>query len=189
MTGFSVTDSTPISRAGFLELTRETLVAPDGSRHERHLVRHPGAVVVVPVLDDGRTALCVRQYRVATGRELLEVPAGKRDVEHELPEETGRRELREEIGRDATDFVLLAEFWNSPGFCTEYSHAFLALGLGPPHATISTSAEEQAMTIEEVELTAIERLIATRDLVDAKTIIGLLLAREHLGGASARHDG
>ncbi len=189
MTGFSIAGSTPISRAGFLELTRETLVAPDGSRHERHLVHHPGAVVIVPVLDDGRTALCVRQYRVATGGELLEVPAGKRDETGEGPEETARRELREEIGRDASELVLLAEFWNSPGFCTEYSHAFLALGLGSPQETISTSAEEHAMTIEEVELAAIERLVAARELVDAKTIIGLLLAREHLGGASARRDG
>lgn len=189
MTGFSVVDSTLVSRAGFLALTRETVVAPDGTTHERHLVRHPGAVVVVPVLDDRRTALCLRQYRVATGGELLEVPAGKRDVEDEPPAETARRELREEIGRDAADLVPLAEFWNSPGFSTEYSHAFLALGLGPERETISSSAEEHAMTIEEIDLGSIEQLVATRELVDAKTIIGLLLAREHLGRIAARRDG
>ena len=81
---------------------------------------HPGAVVVVPVDADGN-ALLVRQYRVAAGRDLLEVPAGKRDVPGEPPEVTASRELEEEIGRRAGRLRLLCEFFNSPGFTDEHT--------------------------------------------------------------------
>ena len=74
---------------------------PDGEVHQRYVVRHPGAVVVVPVEDDGDDVLLVRQYRAAVDGDLLEVPAGKRDVDGEPPEATAHRELEEEIGHRA----------------------------------------------------------------------------------------
>jgi ADP-ribose pyrophosphatase len=149
----------------------------------RHVVRHPGAVVVVPVDTDGAHAFLVRQYRAAVDRELLEVPAGKRDVDGEPPAETARRELSEEIGRRAGRLVLLSEFYNSPGFCDEYSYLYCALDLELLAERDTVTAEEAAMTIERVPVAAVDELVASGELVDAKTIIGLLLTRDYLAGA------
>jgi ADP-ribose pyrophosphatase len=175
--GFRVVGSETLVDAGFLQLAR-VRVEGHGESFDRHVVHHPGAVVVVPVLDDG-DALLVRQWRVATGRALLEVPAGKRDVEGEPPEVTANRELEEEIGYVGRRLDKLAEFYNSPGFCDEYTHLFLATEL-EQRERAAVSHEEAAMTIERVPLAQVDALIASGDLIDAKSIIGLLLAREFL---------
>ncbi len=128
---FTVVDSEVVGKAGFLEIERLEVEAPDGSRHDRNVVRHPGAVVVVAVEPSGERAILVRQYRASIDGHLLEVPAGKRDVEGEPPEVTAARELDEEIGYRAGRLVKLAEFYNSPGFCDEYSHIYAALDIEP----------------------------------------------------------
>ena len=99
VSGFRIVGSETVADVGFLKLTEERVAAPDGEALTRYVVRHLGAVVAVPVDETGEGALLVRQYRVAPDRDLLEVPAGKRDVDGESPEETARRELEEEIGR------------------------------------------------------------------------------------------
>ncbi|MDQ6614243.1 MAG: NUDIX hydrolase, partial [Actinomycetota bacterium] len=128
----------------------------------------------------GHEVILVRQYRAAVDAELLEVVAGKRDVAGEPPEETARRELAEEVGMIAGRLELLAEFYNSPGFCDEHSFVFLGLDLEPtpPEAH---GIEEQYMTIERVPLDDVGTLIKNGEILDAKTIIGLTLAREALG--------
>jgi ADP-ribose pyrophosphatase len=178
--GFRVVGSDTLCDAGFLSVSRVHVAGADGEEFDRHVVHHPGAVVVVPVIDD--EAVLVRQWRVATGRELLEVPAGKRDVDGEAPVATANRELEEEVGYHAGRLELLCEFYNSPGFCDEYTYLFLATEL-EARARAAVSAEEAAMTIERVPLAAVDALIASGDLVDAKTIIGLLLARQFLARA------
>jgi ADP-ribose diphosphatase len=176
---FSVVSSSTLCEAGFLTVSRQRVAGPGGDEFDRHVVHHPGAVVVVPVIDG--EAVLVRQYRVATGGELLEVPAGKRDVDGEAPEVTANRELEEEIGFRAGRLDRLCEFYNSPGFCDEYTYLFLATDLAPrPRAAMS--AEEHAMTIERVPLERVDALIAAREIVDAKSIVGLLLARSFLAG-------
>jgi ADP-ribose pyrophosphatase len=99
-----------------ISLVKATFEAPDGTEFTRDVVRHPGAVAVVAVTDD-RRVLLVRQYRGPVDRELLEIPAGTRDVEGEPPQETARRELSEEAGVRAGELRLLARVLNSPGFC------------------------------------------------------------------------
>ena len=146
------------------------------------MVHHPGAVVVVPVVDGD--VILVRQYRAAIDRELLEVPAGKRDVSDEPVELTAHRELEEEVGMKAASLVKLAEFYNSPGFCDEHSFLFLATDL-TPCATDFQGHEEQHMTIERVPLDSLADLVASGDLTDGKSIIALSLAREHLRRAGA----
>jgi ADP-ribose pyrophosphatase len=175
--GFRVVGSETLVDAGFLSISRLHVAASDGEEFDRHVVHHPGAVVVVPVIDD--SALLVRQWRVATGRDLLEVPAGKRDVDGEAPESTANRELVEEIGYEAGRLDKLCEFYNSPGFCDEYTHLFLATEL-EERTRAAVTHEEAAMTIERVPLDRVDALIATGELVDAKSIIGLLLARQFL---------
>jgi 8-oxo-dGTP pyrophosphatase MutT (NUDIX family) len=186
-TGFRVVERTTVCEAGFLTVERRRVAGPDNEEFDRHIVLHPGAVVVVPVDVDGN-ALLVRQYRVAAGRALLEVPAGKRDVHGETPVDTGARELEEEIGRRAGRLQLLCEFFNSPGFTDEYTYVFLATDLEVCDRA-AESAEERAMTVEPVALADVEMLIASGELVDAKSIIGLLLARHALGGPEPRSVG
>jgi 8-oxo-dGTP pyrophosphatase MutT (NUDIX family) len=181
---FRILGQSTVATGGFLELADLRVQGPDGDVHERFVVRHPGAVVVVPVTDDRAHALLVRQYRVAVDADLLEVPAGKRDVEGEAPAETARRELEEEIGHAARELVPLAEFYNTPGFCDEYTYLYLALGLEELAARNTQTAEEHHMQIERVPLAAVPRMIETRAIVDAKTIIGLLLTRAHLAAGA-----
>ncbi len=154
-----------------------TFVDPDGNEFERDVVHHPGAVVVVPVIDD--EVILVRQYRAAIDATLLELPAGKRDVADEPVEVTAHRELEEEVGMRAGAMEKIAEFYNSPGFCDEHSYLFLATGL-TACATSFQGHEEQHMTIERVALDRVPDLVASGEVVDAKSIIGLCLARERL---------
>jgi ADP-ribose pyrophosphatase len=141
-------------------------------------VHHPGAVSVVPYEVDG-TVLLVRQYRAAIDAHLLEIPAGKRDVADEPPELTAHRELAEEVGRRAGRMELLGTFYNSPGFCDEYSYTYLARDLteAPVEAH---SVEEADMTIERIPFTDALELIERGEITDAKTIIALLLAKDRL---------
>ncbi len=147
--------------------------SPEGEQFERDVVRHPGAVVVVP-LTEGGSVLMVRQYRAAADRELLELPAGKRDVAGEPTEVTAARELAEEVGRKAERFDLLARFYNSPGFTDEFSWLYLARELSPVPLD-RQGAEERHMTIEEVPLASAIGMIRAGDIIDAKSIIGLTL--------------
>jgi len=185
VSGFRIVGTTGIADAGFLSLVDLDVRGPDGEEFQRTVVRHPGAVVVVPVEADGITARLVRQFRAAPGRELLEVPAGKRDVDGESPEDTATRELEEEVGCRPGRLLELAEFYNSPGFCDEYTHAYAALDLVDLPARRATDAEERAMTIERVALGDVERLVGTRELIDAKSIVTLLLTRRLLESGHA----
>lgn len=165
-----------------ISMVTATFEAPDGQRFIRDVVRHPGAVAVVPVTDRG-TALLVRQYRGPVDAELLEIPAGTRDVEGEPPEETAARELAEEAGVEAASLVRLCRMYNTPGFCDEETVLYLATGL-TPCATGRSGHEEHHMTVHEVPLAAVAELVADGTLVDAQTILGLLLARDRLVAAA-----
>lgn len=168
-----------IFTGALVTLVERDVTGPDGSTFTREVLHHPGAVSVVAVDDEDRAVL-VRQYRAAIDGELLEIPAGKRDVADEPPDETARRELIEEVGLAAGRLELLACFYNSPGFCDEYSYVYLAQDLTSVE-TDRQGPEEQHLVIEHVPLDDVPRLIRDRELVDAKSIIGLSLAREHLG--------
>jgi len=159
-----------------------TYEAPDGSTFERDIVHHPGAVSVVPLLEDG-SVIMVRQYRAAIDRLLLEIPAGVRDVPHEEPAITARRELIEEVGREAGRLELLAHFFNTPGFSDEEQWVFLARDLTETDVDLQ-GIEEQHMTIEQVALDDALGLVQRGEVVDAKSIIGLTLAKLHLEAAT-----
>ncbi len=164
---------------GFFRVVSGTFVGPDGFTFEREIIRHPGAVAVVALEADGRSVLMIRQYRGAVERALLELPAGKRDIADEDPELSARRELVEEIGREAQSLIEIARFFNSPGLSDEQTIVFLAelLSEVPRQAH---GVEEEHLTIERVLLAEIEDLMASGDLCDAKSIIGLYAARSLL---------
>lgn len=178
MAGFKKLGERSIYEGHVISLGVGEFEAPSGDRFERDLVHHPGAVSVVPLLGDGRVVL-VRQYRAPLDRDLLEIPAGKRDVAGEDPLVTAQRELGEEVGLQAGRIELLAEFYNSPGFSDERSYTYLATEL-TECAPSPDGVEEHAMRIEQVALEDVPALIAAGELRDAKSIIGLLLARERL---------
>lgn len=176
---FQRRDERPLYQGRIISVAIGTFEAPDGTTFERDIVHHPGAVGVVPLLDDGRVIM-VRQYRPPLDAELLEIPAGIRDVSGESPEVTAARELEEETGMIATSIELLCRFNNSPGFADEEVHVFLATGLTEGIRDLQ-GIEEQHLTVEQVDLGDVPGLIAAGELTDAKTIIGLTLTRERLG--------
>lgn len=176
--GFRHVGEDVVYRGWRIDVVRARFVAPDGTEFTRDIVRHPGAVAVVPVTDDGHVLL-VRQYRGALDRALLEIPAGTRDVDEEDPVQTATRELLEEVGVHAGRMRLLATMHNSPGFCDEQTLVYLAEDL-----TAGTAArhgiEEEHLEVLSVPWAEIDRLVASGELSDGQTILGLLLARQVL---------
>jgi ADP-ribose pyrophosphatase len=168
-----------IYRGHLISVGAARFAGPDGEEFDRDIVHHPGAVSCVPIVD-GTHVIMVRQFRAAIDDDLLEIPAGKRDVEGEAPELTAHRELEEEIGMRAGRMVKLAEFYNSPGFTDEHSFVFMGLDLTEVGAPDPQGPEEHVMTIERVALDDIPALIRGGQLMDAKSIIGISLAREQL---------
>ena len=164
-----------IYKGGLISLVQGTFAGPDGAPFERDIVRHPGAVSAVPLLEDSNEVIMVRQYRAAIDQELLEIPAGKRDVNDEPPEVTAHRELIEEIGMRAGRLEWLGEFYNSPGFTDEYSYTYLALDLQATETSLQ-GVEEEHMTIERIPFDDVPDLIRRREIVDGKSIIALMLA-------------
>lgn len=174
MSGFRKLGETVLHAGHVISLVRTEHESPGGERFDREVVRHPGAVSVVPVLDDGRVVL-VRQYRAAVDDTVLEIPAGKRDVSDEPLEETARRELAEEVGLSAGRLDLLVRFHNSIGFCDEESFVFLATELVET-ADDRQGIEESHMEIVRVPLADTPAMIAAGEITDAKTVLGLMFA-------------
>ena len=145
----------------------------DGTEKDREVVRHPGAVVVLA--HDGERVYLVTQPREAVGQEaLLELPAGKLDVDGESPLEAAKRELAEEIGKGADEWTAITTFWTSPGLLDEEMHLFLATGLHDRHAQ---AEEDEQIEIETVPLSELDSVIER--CRDAKTLVGLLWAKAY----------
>ena len=176
--GFRKVGEREIHAGRVVRLTESVFATPDGGRMTRDIVHHRGAVAVVAV--DGDEVVLLRQYRTPVEAELLEIPAGTRDVAGEDPAGTACRELAEEAGLACESLEELGVFYNSPGFCDELSHVFLATGLSEVPRE-PDGAEEEWMTVERVRLDDVEAMIDRAEIRDAKTIIGLLLALRRLG--------
>ena len=164
-----------------ITLVDAAYAAPDGTVFHRDVVRHPGAVAVVPLTGRG-SALLVRQYRGPVDRWVLEIPAGTRDVEGEAPEVTAGRELEEEAGVRAGRIERLATVLNTPGFCDEETVLFVAEELeAVAHAR--HGHEEEHIEVVEVALDDVDALVSSGELTDAQTVLGLLLARRRVTSA------
>lgn len=148
---------------------------PSGRRWTLEVVEHPGAVAIVAVLPD-RQIVLVQQTRHAVGRTLLEIPAGTLEPP-ETPEACARRELAEEAGYGARSWERLATFYPAPGISNEEMHLFLAGDLHPA----SAEREEEDLTVHLMPLSDARRLVATGEIRDAKSIVGILLAAERFG--------
>ena len=120
-------DGTVLFKGNFLEARRDTVRLPDGHTATREYVVHPGAVVVVPLLDDGRVVL-ERQFRYPVGQVMVELPAGKLDAGEE-PLVCGQRELLEETGYSAGEWARAGAMHLAVGYSTEIIHIYFARGL------------------------------------------------------------
>jgi 8-oxo-dGTP pyrophosphatase MutT (NUDIX family) len=147
----------------------------DGEEADREVIEHPGSVAVVAF--DGERVFLVRQPREPVNDPaLLELPAGKLDEEGEDPLDTAKRELAEEIGKGARTWRRLTSFYTSPGFADEECHLYLATDL---FDDAPDAAEEERIEIVEVPLADLDRVI--QECRDAKTLVGLLWFKDHLG--------
>jgi ADP-ribose pyrophosphatase len=158
--------------SGRIVLAIADVEGPDGSRHDREVVHHPGAVGVVPVHEDGSVTL-LRQYRAPLDADLWEVPAGLRDVDGEPTATTAERELAEEAGLRADRFDHLMTFHNSPGFSDEAVVVYEATGLTAVPDD-RQGIEEQHMLVARVPLSEALSMIDDGRITDAKTVIALL---------------
>lgn len=149
---------------------------PDGRVNRQTRVDHRPCVTVVPIDDQGRIIL-IRQYRYAVNRELLEIPAGSMDKGAESPEACARRELAEETGYGAENWVQLFEGYLLPGYCNEYMHFFLATGLFPAPLPPDDDECIEVISVAPDEAMA---MIKRGDIIDAKTALGIYMAREYL---------
>ncbi len=151
----------------FLTVRKDRVRLPDGGESVREYFRHPGAVVIIPVLDNGRVLL-ERQYRYPNDRVFIELPAGKLEY-GEDPLLCAQRELREETGYSATDWQFVCTIHNAIAYCDEHLEIFLAHGLTPGEQQL-----DHGEFVEIIDLSLEELLEEVRlgKVTDVKTMIG-----------------
>ncbi len=164
-------ESKDIYQGRIIKLRVDTVQLPSGRTTTREIVEHEDAVCVVPI-DENNNVLMVRQYRKAAQLNLLEVPAGGVEAD-ETPDETVLRELQEEVSVTSGSLRRLSGFWVSPGWATEFMHAYLAMDLTP--ASLPADDDEY-ISVERVPLDSIPGLIESGEIQDSKSIASLLLA-------------
>jgi len=156
------------------KIRRDYLKTPEGSETKLEIVEHGGSVVVIPI-DQGEMWF-VRQYRHATGSDLLELPAGTRDG-NEPFEECAARETREETGMEAGTLTKVGEFYLAPGYSTEFMEVFLATDL--KHNPLEPDADE-FLSIEKIPVKKAIEMAEGGKVPDAKSLAALFLAKPHL---------
>ena len=181
MAAFDVVSSEVTHKGALSTLRVDEVEMPDGSIAQREIVEHDSAVAVVALEPDGRVVL-IRHYRHAVGERVLEIPAGKLDVDGEAPADAAKRELTEEVGLQADSLTQLTHFHNSAGWSEEATTVYLAVDVRPGEAPEGFVAEHEEADIEVVRMPLGEALalVDTGEITDAKTVIGLLLADRHL---------
>ena len=157
------------------KVRRDTLKTPDGRETKYEIIEHGGSVVLVPVDDQGNV-LFVRQYRHATGQDLLELPAGTRDGEEPF-EECAAREIREETGMEAGTLLKVGEFYLVPGYSSEFMAVFLATDL---KENPLDGDEDEFLQLEKFTVKDVNAMFERGDVLDAKSLAAWLLARPHL---------
>ena len=168
-------ESNTVYEGIIVNVRRDIAELQNGNRSKREVVEHPGGVGIVALTDEGKV-LMVRQYRYPMEEEVLEIPAGKLD-EGEDPFECAKRELSEETGYTAKTYVDFGAMYPSPGFCRETLYLYLALDLVPGEMHLD---ENELLAVEEIDLDELVERVMNNQLKDAKTIIGILKAKEYL---------
>lgn len=161
--------SQTIFKGRIITLKNDEVLLPDESKASREFVEHPGGVCVVP-LTDKNEVLMVKQFRYPYKEIVLEIPAGKKDP-GEDPFTTGKRELKEETGATAEDYIDLGQLYPSPGYCGEIIWMYGAKGLSFGEVNPD---EDEFLEVEKVPLQKAVEMIINGEIKDAKTQAAIL---------------
>ena len=171
------TASELIFNGKILHLYRDDIQLPNGQPAEREVIRHIGAVCVIPVTDDG-CAVMERQYRYPVAEVILEIPAGKLDSKDEDHEEAARRELEEETGYRAKELIPLGKFYPACAYSDEAIWMYLAKGLVKGERHLDS---DEFLDVDLIPLKDLVRQVLDGKIPDAKTQIAILKAAIHEG--------
>lgn len=158
--------SEPIFSGRVISLQVDEVELPNGKTSTREIVKHPGAVAILPITDDNKIVM-VEQYRKPMDRVLIEIPAGKLEKGEE-PAHTAVRELEEETGYECESLEWLISFYTSPGFADEIVHVYIAKGLSKKKDAASLD-EDEFVNVIEVTLEGALELVKEQKVYDAKT--------------------
>ena len=158
-----------------VDLWLDTVMLCDGKEATREIINHHGGVCVLAV-DENNEVFMVRQFRKPTEQTLLEIPAGKLE-KGEDPLEAGKRELEEEAGVTADEFVSLGYFYPTPAYCRERIYMYFAKGL---HKTCQNLDEDEFLEVLKVPYEKLYRMVLNNEITDGKTALAALRAREYI---------
>lgn len=167
--------SETIASGGMLTVKRDQVRLPNGHQSQREYVTHPGAVVIVPILPNGNVIL-ERQFRYPLHQVFIELPAGKIDAGEEILS-TGQRELLEETGYSASDWVKLGQVHPCIGYSNEVIHIYMAHGLS---AGAHQRDADELLEVFETPFADCIKLIETGEITDGKTIAALFFTEKYL---------
>ena len=173
-----MTGSERIFDGVILHVYRDTVTLPNGSPAVRELIRHPGAVAIVPLTADGKVII-ERQFRYPLGTVITEIPAGKLDGPTEDRLKAAKRELREETGYTAEEWISLGDYYPAAAYSDERLTMYLARGLtkGEQHLD-----EDEFLHVEEVSLESLVEAVLAGRITDGKTQTALMKAWLYLKG-------
>ncbi len=163
-------ESRYIYKGKIINVRKDTAELPDGNTALREVVEHPGGVCVAAITDAGEL-LTVRQYRYPYARIITEIPAGKRNNAQEDPLECGKRELREETGAVADEYIFLGELYPTPGYCGEIIYMYAARGLKFVGAQPDS---DEFLNAEKIPFEKAVQMVMSGEIKDAKTQAAVL---------------
>jgi len=172
---FELIKSESILQGRAFKIRRDHLKTPDGRETQFEIVEHGGSVIIIPVDSNGNIHF-VRQYRHAAGMDLLELPAGTREVD-EPYEDCAAREIREETGMEAGKLQKVVEFYLAPGYSTEFMGVFLATAL--KHNPLDAD-DDEFLEVEKIPILKAFELANKGEMPDAKSLAALFLAKPFL---------
>lgn len=165
-------DGSEVYSGKFLHVFHDRILLPNGKEGGRDYIKHIGAVCVIPILEDGRV-IVEHQFRYPTHEVLIEIPAGKLDSKSENHLEACKRELREETGYEAGEWIELGPLYPTPAYSDEVIHAYIARDLKKGERNLD---EDEFINIELVPLKTLVDLVMEGRIPDAKSQIAILKA-------------
>ncbi len=160
-------------RGKIINMRLDQALLPNGATAIREVVEHPGGVCVIPIDRDGTVSL-VRQFRYPYMEEILEIPAGKREKNGEEPLECGKRELKEEVGAEASQFYELGRLYPTPGYCDEVIYMYAATHLSYGE---QCPDEDEFLDVVRLPLETVVDMVISGEITDAKTQAAVLKAK------------